>query len=111
MDFERVLNGVVRYFDREIYSNMNNWQEFMARLAVSRILGNKNLENLLRNNPYIKTFAIMDESGNVDIDGLYRDMKSVIQSKGRLEFELPMFGKFTFTENDVDCLYNCIVGG
>jgi hypothetical protein len=111
MNFDRVLNGVARYLDREIYANMNDWQEIIARLAVSRILGNKALEDTLKNNSYIRTFAIMDESGNVDVDGLYRDLKKLVQSKGKVEFELPMFGKFTFAEGDVDCLYNCIIGG
>lgn len=110
MNFDRVLNGIAKYFDREIYANMNSWQEVIARLAVSRILGNKALEDTLKNNSYIRTFAIMDENGKVDIDGLYRDLKRLVQSKGKVEFELPMFGKFTFTESDVDCLYNCIIG-
>ncbi len=111
MNFDRVLNGIARYLDREIYANMNDWQEVIARLAVSRVLGNKSLEETLKNNSYIRTFAIMDESGNIDVDGLYRDLKKLIQAKGKIQFELPMFGKFTFAESDVDCLYNCIVGG
>lgn len=110
MKLDRVLNGVARYLDKEIYAGMNDWQEILARIAVSRILDNKNIENLM-NNPYMKTFAIADTEGNIDVDGLYRDLKRLIQAKGKVEITLPMFGKFTFTESDVDCLYSCIVGG
>ena len=110
MKLDRVLNGVARYLDKEIYAGMNDWQEILARIAVSRILDNKNIENLM-NNPYLKTFAIADAEGNIDVDGLYRDLKRLIQAKGKVEITLPMFGKFTFTESDVDCLYSCIVGG
>ena len=110
MKLDRVLNGVARYLDKEIYAGMNDWQEILARIAVSRVLDNKNIENLI-NNPYMKTFAIADAEGNVDVDGLYRDLKRLIQAKGKVEITLPMFGKFTFTESDVDCLYSCIVGG
>lgn len=110
MKLDRVLNGVARYLDKEIYVGMNDWQEILARIAVSRILDNKNIENLM-NNPYVKTFAIADTEGNIDVDGLYRDLKRLIQAKGKVEVTLPMFGKFTFTESDVDCLYSCIVGG
>ena len=110
MKLDRVLNGVARYLDKEIYAGMNDWQEILARIAVSRILDNKNIENLM-NNPYMKTFAIADAEGNIDVDGLYRDLKRLIQAKGKVEITLPMFGKFTFTESDVDCLYSCIVGG
>ena len=111
MNIERVMNGIARYMDREIYSNMNDWQEVVARLAVSRLLGNRNLENTLMNNAYIRTFAIVDSDGNVDVDGLYRDLKTLVQQKGKIEISLPIFGKYTFHETDVDNLYNCIMGG
>lgn len=110
MKLDRVLNGVARYLDKEIYAGMNDWQEILARMAVSRILDDKNIESLM-NNPYMKTFAISDAEGNIDVDGLYRDLKRLVQAKGKVEITLPMFGKFTFAESDVDCLYSCIVGG
>ena len=49
--------------------------------------------------------------GNVDVDGLYRDLRTLVQQKGKIEISLPIFGKYTFHETDVDNLYNCIVGG
>jgi hypothetical protein len=110
MKFDRVLYGINKYLDKEIYAGMNDWQEVVARIAVSRIIGNKNLEQTLLGNPYIKTFAIADTEGNIDVEGLYRDLKKLIQAKGKIEIELPIFGKFTFTESDVDCLYSCIRG-
>lgn len=110
MNLERVINGIARYLDREIYAGMNDWQEVIARIAISRMLGNKNLENML-NSPYMRTFAIIDTDGNVDVDGLYRDLKTYISNKGKIEVEFPIFGKFTFKESDVDNLYNCIMGG
>ncbi len=111
MNFDRVLYGINKYLDKEIYAGMNDWQEVVARIAVSRIIGNNNLEQTLLGNPYIKTFAIADAEGNIDVEGLYRDLKKLIQAKGKIEIELPIFGKFTFTESDVDCLYSCIIGG
>ena len=111
MKFDRVINGITKYLDREIYAGMNDWQEVVARLAVARIIGNENLEESLLNNPYVKTFAIADVDGNIDVDGLYRDLKRLVQTKGKVEITLPLFGKFKFTENDVDELYNCIIGG
>ena len=110
MKFDRVLYGINKYLDKEIYAGMNDWQEVVARIAVSRIIGNKNLEQTLLGNSYIKTFAIADTEGKIDVEGLYRDLKKLIQAKGKIEIELPIFGKFTFTESDVDCLYSCIRG-
>ena len=33
MNFDRVLNGLMKYMDREIFSSMNDWQEMLARIA------------------------------------------------------------------------------
>ena len=110
MNIERVINGIIKYMDREIFATMNDWQEFLARLAMARLLNNKNLGDMVINNPYAKTFAIIDEHGNVDVDGLHRDFKTLIQSKSKIEIALPMFGTYTFNESDVDKLFDCIRG-
>lgn len=111
MNFDRVLNGIMKYLDREILANMNDWQEMLARIAVSRVIGNgNNLKDMLCQNAFVRTFAIVDENGNVDVDGIYRDIKEQIRAKGKIEFTLPMFGTFRFTEADIDRLYSTIKG-
>ena len=110
MNFEKVIRGIVKYINAEMYQNMNEWQEFIARLAVARMVNNpQNLKDSLTNNMFIKTFAIFDEAGNVDVDGLLRDLKHVIENKGKVSFEIPMFGKFTFETTDVDKLHHYIM--
>jgi hypothetical protein len=112
MEFEKVLNGVMRYLNNEIYCNMNDWQEVLARIAVSRVVKNGDaLKETLLNNSYVKTFGIMDENGIIDIEGLINDLKAQINQKGKLTFELPLFGKFSFTVEDVEKLRNTILGG
>ena len=110
MEFEKVLKGINKYLNNEIYSNMNDWQEVLARMAVSRFIGDGNkLKESLINNGYVKTFAIMDESGDVDIDGLYKELKNQLEQKGKMTIKLSVFGNFTFTPADVDKLYKTIL--
>lgn len=112
MNFEKVINGIVKYLNNNIYVGMSDWQEMLARIAVSRLLGNsENIKIALINNPFIKTFAIMDSDGNVDIDGIMHDLKNQIAEKGKLTISLPMFGNFTFTVEDVDKLHRTILEG
>lgn len=112
MEFERVLNGIMKYLNNEIYANMNDWQEIIARIAVSRIIGNsEELKKSLIENPFMKTFAIIDNNGNVDLEGLIRDIKKQIAQKEKISISFPMFGKFTFTEADVDKLHHTIMEG
>lgn len=111
MEFEKVINGIVKYLNKEIYAGMNDWQEVLARMAISRIFGNtNNLKQSLLNNAYVKTFAIMDANGNIDVENLYLDLKKQIEAKGKITLVLPMFGNFTFTPTDVDKLYQSIIG-
>ena len=109
--FEKVLEGIVKYIDREIFPqpNMNEWQEVLARIAVSRIYGNREaLKTKLINNSFIRTFGVIDDEGMVDIDSLAEDLKKQIEEKGKLTVSIPVLGKLTFKASDVDVLRNTI---
>lgn len=112
MNFDRVLNGILKYMDREIFSSMTDLQEFAARLAVTRVVNNsQNIKEMLTTNPFVKTFGIIDENGNVDVDGLHRDIKEQIKAKGKLTIKIPLIGMtFHFSESDVDALFSTIKG-
>lgn len=112
MDFNSVLNGVVKFIDREIIGKMNSWQEVIARVAIARAINNAAaIKSLLIDNGFSRALAIEDANGNIDVDGLVRDLKKAISAKGYFEFEIPMFGKFKFVESDVDKLNSYIRGG
>ena len=109
MEFEKVVRGILKYLDREIYTGMNDWQEMIARIAIGRIFGDeKALKNTLMNNGFVRTFSIIDNNGKVDVDGLIRDIKKQIETKGKLEINIPMLGKFSFVAEDADCLHKYI---
>lgn len=109
MSFEKVINGILRYLNAEIFSKMSSWQEVLARVAVSRMIGNADvLKQSLIDNSFFRTFAIIDSHGNIDVDGLMRDLRAQIAEKGKLVITLPMLGSFTFTADDVDELHRYI---
>ena len=102
MEISRIVNGIIKYLDREIFPHMNDWQEMLARIAVSRYTGDSaKLKNTIISNPFLRTFAIIDESGNVDIDTLLKDVREQIAKKGKLELNIPMFGNFGFTPDEL----------
>jgi hypothetical protein len=111
VEFKKALDGISRFINNEIYSDLTDWQEFLARLMVGRILSNEeNIKEMLVNNPYIKTFGIINSDGMIDVDDLAKDIKREIARKGKVSFELPMFGNITFCPSDVDILYKHITG-
>lgn len=108
--FDQVLDGLSRYLNKNFYANLNDWQEIVARLAVGRILGNENLKQNLMANPYVRTFAIFDSEGNVDLEPIMRDLRKEIERKGKMTVEIPMFGKISFTGEDISEIYREITG-
>lgn len=112
VEFNRIIDGVARYLNNNLYSKMNDWQEIIARIAVGRIIGNpESLKQSLLGNGIVRTFAVMDSEGNVDLEPLARDIKREIERKGKLTLDVPMFGKMSFTAADVDEIYREITGG
>lgn len=109
--FETVVDGINRYLDREIYKNLNDLQEFVARLAVGRI--NQNTEAIkvaLMNNGFAKTLCLVDSDGMVEIDALLHEVRKEVERKGHIQVEIPMIGKITFCPADVDVLREHIYG-
>lgn len=112
VNFNQVLDGLTRYLNKNFYANLNDWQEVIARIAVGRIIGNpESLKQSLSANGIVRTFAIMDSDGNVDLEPIMRDLKREIERKGKLSVEIPMFGKISFLPQDIDEIYREITGG
>ena len=111
MKFDKVVDGIVRYINTEIYSGMSEWQEMLARVAVARVIENTDsLRQQLTKNSFLKTFSFINEEGDVDIDRLATDVKKQIEQRERLEVTIPIFGRFVFTPDDVDKICATIKG-
>ena len=108
--FEKVIDGINRSIDSEIYSNLNDLQELLARIVVGRVNSNaENIKAVLMSNGFAKTLCIIDSDGMVDIGRLMQDIRREIERKGSIEFDVPMIGRLKFTPADVDVLHDMIV--
>lgn len=103
--FETVVDGINRYIDKEIYINLNDVQEFVARVVVGRMNSNsEHIKNSLMSNGFAKTLGIVDSDGMVDVDMILEDIRREIDRQGSLQVNIPMIGKLTFHPDDVDVL-------
>lgn len=110
-EFNRVIDGLSRYIDAEIYSRMNDLQEFAARVLVGRFISNEDtVKESLVNNGFIRTFGIIDADGMVDVITLAKDIKREIARKGKISFSIPMFGTMSFAPEDADAVFRYITG-
>lgn len=107
--FSRVVDGAAKFIETEIMPNMNDWQEIAARIAIGRVFDNRDaIKRHLVSTGYLRTFALIDEDGNVDIDRLSADLKREIERKGKIEINLKLFGRLKFDSGDVDKLHRII---
>jgi hypothetical protein len=109
MTYDAVIQGIIKYINKEILSTMADWQAMLARVAISRLLSNKDgFRAAITGNAFLQSMGIVSIDGMVDVDGLARDLKEQISLAGKLEIELPVFGKYVFSPDDVDTLYKYI---
>lgn len=102
--------GVANYIEAEILPKIGGWQKWVIGAAVSMALNRSDaLYEQLRANPVIQTLGVIDNDGYIDIDTLYGEVKKQAQ-KNSISFEVPMVGKLTLNETDVDKIYNYIKG-
>ena len=107
--FENVVLGINKYIDQEICANLNDLQDFAARLVIGRLNDNADkLKQYLMNNGFVKTLCVIDSEGMIDVDRLLQDIRKEIERKNSLVVQIPFIGKLTFKSSDVDVLYNLI---
>ena len=112
IEFEKALDGLVRYLDKELFPGMADWQELVARAAMGRLFNNRAaLKDMLKNNGMARAFGVIDEDGMVPLDELLDSLKVEIAKKGKLEVSVPLFGRMRFTPEDADKLYREVYGG
>ena len=112
MRFEKILQGINRFLDSELYTGLNNWQEMIARITVARVLSNQEIiKQTILSNPSLQTFAVVSADGEIDAETLLKEIKEYIAGKGKMTITVPLMGSFTFLPEDVDKLYRYIMEG
>lgn len=108
MQLNRVINGITKYIEREMFPKINSWQQLGMGVVVSRMARDtKNIKEL----GIVKLLNVVDENDNVDIEGLKRDIMQQMQKIEKLELDIPYIGKFTFSKSDIEHLFNTIMEG
>ena len=109
VNMDKVKRGVARYLDEEFTNKLDGWGKWVFGAGAAMYLENlDSATHNLRQNEIVKTMALIDEAGNVDVEKIYRYLKPQAQ-KGPVTFSLPMLGSVTLNAGDVDKLYNCIM--
>ena len=109
VDSNRLVNGLVNYADSEVINNLPTSGKWLmgTGLGIATTKVNDIVE-MLNNNAIAKTMGIVDDEGMFDIDLIADNLKKSANRYGKMSIQIPLIGKLTFSEADVDSLRNYI---
>lgn len=110
MKLNKVVDGMAKYIAEKLYPTMVDWQKLIAVDIVTRAINySKQNGEALSSNSIIRALGYVDSEENVDIENIINRLKSFIADKGgKWKIKLPLMPAFTFTEKDVEELYEFI---
>ena len=112
MEASKVLNAVFGYLEENMVPGMNDLQE-IAFYTIKETVAEeteKLLESVTKN-PLTRAVVSIDKDGNVDTERLFNRLHRVIERKGVVEMEVPLYGNLKFTPEDVDKIAEKLNGG
>lgn len=104
--------GVGRYIETEIISKIPGWQRWVIGAGVSRLLSRSTeVFNQLKESKLVQLLGVIDPATDqIDIDALYSEFAKQAQQSA-ITFDVPLVGALTLNAQDVDKLYQYIIGG
>lgn len=105
----QIENGLTRFIDNELAPKIpadgpNGGLKRLAFLVGITYMVHKQM-------PYVlKTMGAMDQSGNVDMEGLMLAIKKFMPEDG-LRVQVPVVNELVFYTNDVEQIKSYIMGG
>lgn len=101
---EQFKNGLGMYIEKEFVDKFSGLKKWAVVLAGTEVINKADsIMSALPPNTY------MSEDGMIDIDRLYKNMRSIAEKTGAVVQNLPMIGDVKFTEKDIDELYRYIM--
>lgn len=109
---DEVVNGILKYIDDEVIPVLPTSGKW--GLGTMVLLASEKSDEIfktLTDNSIVKSLGVIDSQGDIDIDRLSIALKKSASKYGKLVLMVPIVGTLTFSEKDVDILYQYISGG
>lgn len=103
----QVQTGLVQYVDRDLLPHLDGLKKL--GLGVYMGLAAENIGAAIqryKDHPAVAVLGVISEDGMIDIDKVYATAKPMLQEKQSVN--LPLIGRVTFNEQDLEKLYRYI---
>lgn len=109
VDIDKIVDGVITYAEQQIMPHLDKRSQFVMGMAMG-ILAGKNEEILkgIAENEAMKALGLIS-GRNVDLEKLYAAAKQQIRKQKDFPLDVPMIGRLTIGEADIDDLYHTIM--
>ena len=112
VEAQKLVNGIVNYADNEVINNLPTVGKWLLGTGIGIASTKANeIVDTLNNNAIVKALGIVDEDGLFDIDLIADHMRKSANRYGRMTIDIPMVGRLTFSEADIDSMKNYIERG
>jgi hypothetical protein len=109
LNITQVFNGAKKYIYSELLPHLSTTKQLLFAGYIELAEGNlQNAALKLKEHPAVSMLGLFDESGNVDDTRLYNVMKNLFVEKKTID--IPLIGTYTFSQNDVQRLFDLMRG-
>lgn len=103
MHIHNAINALTRYIDKNILPQMNGLQQVGYLTLIETLKADENiLSEFFEKNIFARMLFATDSDGNINTDRLSAALRKAVSQKGTIEIEVPMYGKFTFKNDDIN---------
>lgn len=108
---QSIQNGALKFIDNELLPKMQGWKKWTFGAAASLWLSNlPNVFQKIKENSFVGSLGIIDESGMINIEKLYAEFYKQAE-RTPVTFDIPVIGQITLDKTDVEKLYAYIKEG
>lgn len=109
VDIDKIVDGVITYAEQQIMPRLDKRGQFLLGMSMG-IMSGKSEEILqgIAANEAVKALGLIS-GRNVDIEKLYAAAKQQIRKQKDFPLDVPMIGRLTIGEEDIDDLYHTIM--
>lgn len=108
---QSIQNGTLKFIDNELLPKMQGWKKWTFGAAASLWLTNlPNVFQKIKENSFVGSLGIIDESGMINIEKLYAEFYKQAE-RTPVTFDIPVIGQITLDKTDVEKLYAYIKEG
>lgn len=107
----QIKAGLGDYIHQRMMPKLDDKRQFMLGTAYGLCAGRMDaIIGAAKQSAAARAFGVVCENGDIDLDALYTAASAQMQQQGKLSFDIPYMGTFTFNADDLRDLYNAING-